>query len=48
MTLTADFATGTFGVVDTGVNNTSGKLPPVPTTAAVGLPPVSMTSTANN
>jgi hypothetical protein len=36
----ANFAISSAGVVDTGVNNASGKLPPVSTTPAANLPPV--------
>jgi hypothetical protein len=53
-TLTANFATGTAAVVDTGgkfatgVNDTGGKSPPVSATLALNSPPVSMTPVANN
>jgi hypothetical protein len=36
-TLAVNFATGTAGVVDTGVNNTGGKLPLASTTPATGV-----------
>jgi hypothetical protein len=53
-TPTANFATSSTGVVDTGgkfatgVNEAGGKLPPVSTTAAANSALVSMTQVANN
>jgi hypothetical protein len=43
-----NFATSTPSVIDIGVNNIRGKLPPLSTTPEVTLPRVSMTPVANN